>query len=63
VFMPHLRGGLTTHSTGADTAQLSSARLDAWFGVSRPVNSGVMPLCIKTEAELNGSTKEIYGDS
>ena len=29
----------------------------------RPVNSGVMPLCIKTEAELNGSTKEIYGDS
>jgi hypothetical protein len=35
---------LTTHSTGAEIACLSSARLGAWFGVSRPVNSGVRVL-------------------
>jgi len=32
---------LTTHSTGAEIARLSSARLKAWFIVSRPVNSSV----------------------
>jgi hypothetical protein len=32
---------LTTHSTGAEIARFSFARLKACFGVSRPVNSGV----------------------
>jgi hypothetical protein len=36
-----MRPRLTTHSTGAEIARLSSARLDAWLDVSRPVNSGV----------------------
>ncbi len=41
------RGGIrsyniTTHSTGAELACFSSARLNACFVVSRPVNSGVM---------------------
>src|ERR1051325_9522918 len=35
-------GGITTHSTGAESAWMSSARLNAWSNVSRPVNSGVI---------------------
>ena len=37
---------LTTHSTGAEIAQLSFVRLNAWLIVSRPVNSGVVLLSI-----------------
>jgi hypothetical protein len=45
---------LTTHSTGAEIAYLSSDKLKAWFGVSRPVNSGVGPLRIHKTVEMNG---------
>ena len=38
-----LRASLTTHSTGARIALISSARLGSIGGSSRPVNSGVMP--------------------
>jgi hypothetical protein len=37
-------GGITTHSTRADLARMSSARLDTSLNVSRRVNSGVMRL-------------------
>jgi predicted flavoprotein YhiN len=43
-------GGISTHSTGADGAWLSSARLNARLDTSRPVNSGVRFL-------LNGSAQ------
>jgi hypothetical protein len=36
-----LRCGLTSHSTRADIARMSSARLDASLNPSRRVNSGV----------------------
>jgi hypothetical protein len=44
------KGGLTTHSTGAEIAGLSSDNLNAGFVVSRPVNSSVMsPLRVKSK--------------
>ena len=39
---------LTTHSTGAESACLSSDNLKAWFGVPRPVNSGVRCSLLKS---------------
>jgi hypothetical protein len=33
--------GITTHSTGAELACLSSDNLKAWLDTSRPVNSSV----------------------
>ncbi|HEX8650283.1 MAG TPA: hypothetical protein VF708_05550 [Pyrinomonadaceae bacterium] len=38
------------------------ANSDASLNISRPVNSGVGPLRIKTEAELNGLEREAYGE-
>ncbi len=43
---------ITTHSTGAESACLSSARLKAWSDASRPVNSGVRLLRINKGAEF-----------
>jgi predicted flavoprotein YhiN len=34
-------GGISTHSTGAEIASLSFARLKAWLDASRPVNSAL----------------------
>jgi hypothetical protein len=39
--------GLTTHSTGAEIDELSSARLKAWLEVYRQVNAGVRRLPLK----------------
>jgi hypothetical protein len=39
-----IAGGITTHSTGAESACIPSARLKAWLIASRPVNSGVRRL-------------------
>jgi hypothetical protein len=43
---------LTTHSTGAESAWLSFARSDAWFVVSRPVNSSVRCLASQQATEV-----------
>ncbi len=39
--MIHVKGGLTTHSTRAEIARMSSARSEAALNSSRRVNSGV----------------------
>ena len=45
---------LTTHSTGAESACFSFVNLDAWFDVSRPVNSGVRHASHKTDSRGSG---------
>ena len=48
--MIKLKGGLTTHSTRAEIARMSFARLNAARNASRRVNSGVMsPLRVGSE--------------
>ncbi len=42
----------TIHSTGAESACFSSARLDAWLDSSRPVNSGVRLLLNAIESKI-----------
>jgi hypothetical protein len=61
--MISLLDGITTHSTRAEIASFSFARSDAWLDSSRRVNSGVMPLRIKTEVELNEMEQKVYRNS
>jgi hypothetical protein len=54
-------GGITTHSTGAAIARLSSVKLKACLVDCSPVNSGVMPQISSQRVDEKPQTKECDG--